>query len=121
MCDRLSALKQVGMDRTNMKARLNHVDLILVISELWETFKFKIIKEHVYGHYDNLKFPLTQLEQLNCRMDAEAKQIELVHINNISAPTVFHSTKLGFGTVICGNKLVTSRLQATLYKHITNN
>ena len=53
-------------------------------------------------------------------MDTDANRITLAHINSKSAPTVFHSKKLVFVTVICGNKLVTSRLQATFYKHIYN-
>ena len=73
-CYGLSALNQIGMDRNKIKARLKHIDLISAISELLETSKFEIIKEHVYGHQDNLKRLLTKLEQLNCRMDTEEKK-----------------------------------------------
>ena len=43
------------------------------------------------------------------------------HISSNSAPPDFTSTKLGSGTSSCGYTMVTSRLQATLYKLITHN
>ena len=61
------------MDRIVIKARLKHVDLISIISALWENSPFIILKEHVYGHQDILDRPLDQLEILNCRVDLEAK------------------------------------------------
>ena len=48
------------------------MDIISDISELWETSKFETTKENVYVHQENLNRPLTQLEQLNCRIDNEA-------------------------------------------------
>ena len=51
-----------------------HVDLISVISALWESSRFIITKDHLYGHPDDLNHPLTQLETLNCRIDIEKKR-----------------------------------------------
>ena len=39
------------------------------------------MKEHVYGHQDDLKRPLTQLEAFNCRMDEEVKDIAIARIH----------------------------------------
>ena len=97
-----------------INTKLKHVDLISFISALWETSQFETVKEHVYGHQDNLNCPLNQLEKLNCRVDNEAKDIFLGCINSNSSPPVFRSTNLDFGTVSCGGILVTSWLQATL-------
>ena len=75
----MSTLNQVGMGRNEIKVILKHVDLILAISDLLETSKFEIIKEHAYGHQDNLKRILTQLEQLNFRMDTESKKCTSIY------------------------------------------
>ena len=119
-CDGLSALNQVGTDKARIKAKLKHVDFISAISAMWEDAKFTLKKEHVYGHQDDLNLPLTNLEKLNCRMDIEAKAIAQAHICGNAAPPIFHPTKIGFGTVRIKNKLVTSRIQTSLYKHITH-
>ena len=95
-CDGMLALNQVGMDMSISKAKLKYVDLISIISALWETSQFKTVKEHVYGHQDNLNCPLNQLEELNCRVDKEANEIVLGYIHSNSAPLFFHNTKLGF-------------------------
>ena len=101
------------MDRPISKAKLKYVDLISINSALWETSQFEIVKEHVYGHQDNINRILTQLEELNLRIDIKVKDIAQDYINSNSAPPAFRITKLGFGTVNCGDTLVTSRLQYT--------
>ena len=53
-------------------------------------------------------------------MDIKAKIIALTHINIISAPPVSHTTYLGYGIVSWEDTLIKSRLQATLYNHITH-
>ena len=108
------------MARLIIKTRLKHTGLISIISALWDTSPFTTVKEHVYGHRYILDLPLTQLEMLNCRVDLEAKEIVLAHIHYNLAPPVFYSTNLGLGAVTCQNTLVTSRLQASLYKIITH-
>ena len=54
-------------------------------------------------------------------MDIEAKVIAQTYICDKAAPPIFHPTKIGFGTVRIKDKLVTSRIQTSLYKHITHN
>ena len=72
-CDGKSALSKVSPGRTKLKASNSHIDLISIINELWESAPFQITKVHVYGHQDVTGRPLTQLELLNCRVDALAK------------------------------------------------
>ena len=79
-CAELLVLNQSSMDRSIIKAKLKHVDLISITSAPWENLQFDTVKEHVYGHQDDLNRPLTQLEELNCRMYVEAKDIALAYI-----------------------------------------
>ena len=54
-------------------------------------------------------------------MDAEAKAITLMHMNNQDTPPNTHTIQLGFGIIKCGDTWVTSRLYATLYTNIIQN
>ena len=72
-CDGLSALNQVGLDTTTIKANTKNADMISMINSLLNSSNFIIIKEHVYGHQDILHRPFTQIEKLNCRMDTAAR------------------------------------------------
>ena len=76
-CDGLSTLKEVYKDRSILKSKQKHIDIISIINELWESSPFKMVKEHVYGRQDDLNRPLAQLEVLNCRMDTAANQSNL--------------------------------------------
>ena len=42
--DGLSALNQVGIDSAKIKARLENLDIISIISSLWDTSSFDIVK-----------------------------------------------------------------------------
>ena len=99
---------------------MKSVDLISIISELWSTSSFCIIKEHMYEHQDNLGRPLTQLEKLNCRVDNLAKEIAGYKMDNLMHNLQFSRTTLGIGTIICNNILITSNIQQSLYKQITH-
>ena len=118
-CDGKSALSKVFSGRAKLKARHKHIDLISVINELWEDAPFNIVKEHVYGHQDILGRILTQLEELNCRVDVLAKEIALHQILLHTPPPAIAPTSLGFGSIYCSNHLVTGNIQSTLYRHIT--
>ena len=83
-CDGLSALNQVGLDTSIIKAKMKNVDMISIINNLLSDSKFVINREHVYGHQDDLHRPLTQIETLNCRMDTAAKSIALARIRGES-------------------------------------
>jgi len=120
-CDGLSALNQVGLDTTIIKARMKNVDMISIINSLLSTSKFAVNREHVYGHQDDLHRPLTQIETLNCRMDTAAKSIALARINGESPVPQFKPTQIGYGTITCNGLLIPSRVQTSLYAHITHN
>ena len=86
VCDGMAVLNQVGMDRTIIKARLEYVDIISVITTLWENSPFTTVKEQVYGYQYILDLSLTQLDMLNYRVDLEAKEIAQDYIHNTLAP-----------------------------------
>ena len=94
---------------------MKHVDFISIISELWESSQFIIKNKHVYGHQDELQRPLTQLEDLNCRMDNEAKETALAHTSTNDTLPPFHDTDLGLGTVTYNDELVVFKIQSTMY------
>ena len=80
---------------------------------------FTVCKEHVYGHQDVTGRPMTQLEQLNCKVDALAKDIALLHIQSMDSLPIPHCTSLGYGSIACSGQIITRKIQTTLYKHIT--
>ena len=52
------------------------MDLVSILSTLWDIIPFTIAKEHVYGHQDEqANRELRILESLNCKMDKKAKMI----------------------------------------------
>ena len=118
-CDGLAAINRVNMDRSILKAKMTNIDMLSVISELWDGSNFSLIKQHVYGHQDDLGRPLTQLETLNCIVDEYAKDIARQQMNGTLPPLHFSTTSLGFGSVKCHGHLITSNLQGSLYKQVT--
>ena len=120
-CDGLSALNQVSLDTTTIKANTKNADMISIINSLLNLSNFIIIKEHVYGHQENLYRPLTQIEKLNYRMDTPAKSIALEYMRGETAKPRFPPTQISFGTIIYKNKLIPSRIQRSLYLQITHN
>ena len=115
-CDGESALKQVSIGRTNLKCNKKHIDLISIINDLWESAPFKIKKQHVYGHQDQVGRQLTTLESLNCRVDLLAKDIALHHIHLQAPPLIPAQTSLGFGTISCSTHIITGKIQSSLYR-----
>ena len=116
-CDGLAALNKVGVNAEYIKCSAKHVDMISMISELWNISSFTPLPEHVYGHQDTSKGPLSMLAILNNKMDVMAKQIALDYIGT-RPMSIIVPTSLGIGTIICGGNLVTSRVQQTFYHSI---
>ena len=91
--------------------------MISMITELWSMSCFKPIQEHVYGHQDINDSSLTRQAKLNNKMDLMAKDIALEQIATDTTLWREPST-LGIGSIRCGGKLITSRIQQTLYTRI---
>lgn len=68
-------LNRVGLDYSYNRYSSNNVDMISIITELWDTSNFNYVKENVLAHHDDLNMPLNMLEILNCRIDSLAKDI----------------------------------------------
>jgi len=117
ICDGLAALKKIVMDRKNIRCSSKHVDMISMITELWSMSCFKPIQEHVYGHQDINDSSLTRQAKLNNKMNLMAKDIALEQIATDTTLWREPST-LGIGSIRCGGKLITSRIQQTLYTRI---
>ena len=97
-----------------------HMDLISMLSHLWDIIPYTIAREHVYGHQDDLRDRvLTILEWLNCEMDYKAKMIAIEQIDR-RRNCRFSSTQLGFGTIKCHGSMVISHIQKSLYDRITH-
>ena len=119
-CDGLSALNRTGLSLDSLRASDKHMDMVSMLSQLWENIPYTIAREHVYGHQDDQdEHELTILEQLNCRMDDKAKRIAQAQIDRRRQHR-FPSTHLGFGTVKCHGSLVTTHIQKSLYDRITH-
>ena len=118
-CDGLAALNRVHIESNIIKANMTNVDLISIISEIWDDSQFTITKQYVYGHQDKLGRPLSQLETLNCIVDDFAKEIATKQIDGLLPNLKFSPTDIGFGTIKCNGKLITSNLQRSLYKEVT--
>ena len=120
-CDGEAAINRVNMDSNIIKANMINVDMLSIISELWSESSFTITKKHVYGHQDDLGRPLTPLESLNCTVDIFAKEIAHKQIDGLLPDLEFSPTDKGYGTITCNGIMVTSKLQRTLYHHVTKN
>ena len=83
VCDGLSALEKVGLDKEYIRSSAKHIDLISIISELWKKSPFSPILEHVYGHQNESLQPLSMHAQLNNKMDSMAKHIAMEHIESV--------------------------------------
>ena len=116
-CDGISALQKTAIKPDYIRTKYKHVDLISILSSIWNQIPFVPIKQHVYGHQDDTDRPLTVPEILNCRMDQKAKDIAQ---HTISSPRqrVFKPSQLGLGTITIKNQRVTSNVQNTLYNTI---
>ena len=114
--DALTVLNQVGIYSAKINARLKNVDIISTISSLWDISSFDIMKDHVYGHQNDLNRPLTLLKKNHCRMDKVAKAIDIVRIQGDIAKPIFNTTQIYYCSITCRKNLFTSRIQATLYK-----
>ena len=91
-CDGKAAIDRVNMAKNIMKSNMKNVDMLSIISDLWEDSQFNIIKQHVYGHQDDTGRELTQLEKLNCRVDIWAKEIAQIQIEGLLPNITFHPT-----------------------------
>jgi hypothetical protein len=118
-CDGISALQKTGLDPDKIRPKSTHVDLVAILSSLWNKLPFTPIKQHVYGHQDDSNRPLTVAEILNCRMDEKAKHIAQLQITS-NRQSRFHLTSMGLGTILISNTRVTSNVQHTLYNRITH-
>ena len=119
-CDGLSALQNVHINKMHVKCNKKDSDLISIICSLWNQSNFCPITQHVYGHQDSTNRHLTSLEKLNCQMDSDAKDIACSIISKASPHPNFEPSDLGFGSIICGSKLITSNIQASIYKQVTH-
>ena len=120
-CDGLAALENVHIDKNRIKPKQTDVDLISMISALWNQSSFSPNKVHVYGHQDDTSWSLTNLERLKRAMDSDAKQFAVSHIENNTPPTYHSPSDIGLGTITCGTTLITSNIQSSLYNAITHN
>ena len=118
-CDGKAAINRVNMAHNTIKSNMTNVDLLSIISDLWEASSFTIIKQHVYGHQDDSGKELTQLENLNCRVDLWAKDKAQQQITGLLQNLTFNPTEQGYGTITCNGRLITSKIQSTLYKQVT--
>ena len=117
VCDGLAALEKVGVDKEYIRSSAKHIDMISIISDLWDQSPFSPLREHVYGHQDASLEPLTMLAKLNNKMDLMAKRIAVEHMES-NAELQVVPTSMGIGTIICGDELISSRVQQSLYNCI---
>ena len=117
VCDGLAALEKVGVEKDYIRSSSKHIDMISMITDLWNQSPFSPIREHVYGHQDASLQPLTMLAKLNNKMDLMAKRIAMEHMeSNLEHQIV--PTSLGIGTIICGEELISSNVKQSLYNCI---
>ena len=119
-CDGLAALNKVNTPTGYLKSKFTDIDLISSLHQLWNQSKICPCTQHVYGHQDTLGRPLTNIETLNCFMDEEAKDLAGSYIQDPSNFPDCQDTDIGFGSVKHENYLITSKLQASLYKRVTH-
>ena len=107
----------MGKAPDRIRCSTKHVDLVSTLADFWHLLQFSPTTEHVYGHRDESSDNLTVPERLNCRMDSLAKSIALQYIEGPRRSISFHGSSRGIGTVKCMGRLVTSRIQQSLYEY----
>lgn len=118
-CDNIRNLKKTVVGCDKVKVSWKSVDLITQLLDLWRDLPLSPNTKHVYGHRDERIGPLTFLETLNVRMDSLAKRIA---VNNLGqSQLLLPLSTVGYGTVIVGGQLVSSRLQQSLSDAIHQN
>ena len=120
-CDGESALfKALQGDREYFHTSSPSFDLISRILLLREQLQAQLIPTHVKGHQDNLRRPLTDLEQLNVRMDKLAKEIlQYSHDHNSGIPDALPSCSGSLPQVDFQNTPVVTSLAASLIYKIS--
>jgi hypothetical protein len=113
-CDSLSALEKCGTPLDLIKPAHKHFDLQGQLSHIESRTKSTKTFVHVYAHQDSdgSDTALTPMALLNTKVDILAKQM----IHQAPPPTII---ELGFPTVTCGGRRVSSRIKSSLYNHIT--
>ena len=117
LCDGISALKKVLTSMDQLRSNSKHIDLVSILAHLWKDNQFSCEIEHVYGHQDDAACDLTVKEILNCIMDKFAKQIAHAYIVR-PRHLWYDTTTLGVGSIVCRGKVITNRLQKSLYESI---
>ena len=117
LCDGISALRKVLTSMDQLRSNSKHVDLVSILAHLWKDNQFSCEIEHVYGHQDDGTRNLTVKEILNCRMDKFAKQIARAYIVR-PRHLRYDTTTLGVGSIVCRGKVITTRIQKSLYESI---
>ena len=80
VCDGLSALNKVGIDREYIRCSSKHVDMISMITELWSISYFTPIQKHVSWYQASNDSSLTRQAKLKNKMDLMAQDIALEQI-----------------------------------------
>ena len=107
----------MGKDKQYIRCSSKHIDMIAIITDLWEKSDFSFVKEHAFARQDDLTRPLSMLEKLSCRMDTLTKNI--VH-EEIRIPQVgyFARNSVGLESITCDKTIISSRDQQSIYTHI---
>ena len=119
-CDGKSALfKSLLSSRDNFTSRNKSFDLIAQIITLQESIQGKLIPVHVYGHQDEERHALSDIEVLNVRMDTLANEIlQTVSRHDLNVPDALPLTSAGIIQVDYGDIPITSSLAKTLRYYV---
>ena len=107
----------MGKEKQYIRCSSKHIDMIAIITDLWEKSNFNFVREHVFAHQDDLARPLSMLEKLNCRMDILAKDIAREEMRIPQVGSLLRNS-VGLGSITCDKTLTTSRIQQSIYTQI---
>ena len=117
-CDGESALmKALTTPRDKISSSNRAYDILSRIADIREQLRAQITPVHVEGHADESGREMTDLEVMNCRMDARAKQIMEENRNQDRAANLPPS-ELGLSPVSVGGVEINSELLKSLRFHI---
>ena len=78
VCNCKGTLQRIFKWTERLNTGAKHFDVLWFIYEIWESLMIAKILEHVYGHQDEVRRPLTWMETLNCKADHGEKS----YLNN---------------------------------------
>eukprot|EP00557_Chaetoceros_sp_GSL56_P013372 CAMPEP_0176481264 /NCGR_PEP_ID=MMETSP0200_2-20121128/2725_1 /TAXON_ID=947934 /ORGANISM="Chaetoceros sp., Strain GSL56" /LENGTH=500 /DNA_ID=CAMNT_0017877453 /DNA_START=2342 /DNA_END=3841 /DNA_ORIENTATION=- len=116
-CDGKAALESLILTKDDINANTSNVDLLSILSDIWNSSGMRPHPVHVKGHQDDDHQPLTRLEKMNVLMDKLATMTATVQQERVASMKI---PFLGMKSVTRDSKHIAGCLHKAFYSAIVN-